>query len=225
MKAKNLVKGLLATATLALTIMVTPASIVKAEEAQSTYIVERGDNLSKIAKKIYGDERLWKVIYNANSAVVKSDYIIYKNQVLIIPAVENSNNVVTPLPVTPVPTPEVTTPALAPEVTVPTPAPEADGGMVSDETFAVLQDNYALLAQLYDLVAEAYNSDAVAANPAIEDAMNQAYDIIVWMGNISQDMLTEADAAAIDELMDSLVDVFDAVVNEINVNGINVDEK
>ena len=103
MKVKNLVKGLLATATLALTIMVTPASIVKAEEAQSTYTVERGDNLSKIAKKIYGDEKLWRVIYNANSAVVKSDYIIYKNQVLIIPAVQNTNNAVTPAPVTPAP--------------------------------------------------------------------------------------------------------------------------
>ena len=73
-------------------------------------------------------------------------------------------------------------------------------------------------SQLYDLVAEAYNSDAVAANPAIEDAMNQAYDIIVWMGNITQDMLTEADAEVMDELMNSLVDVFEAVVNEINVD-------
>ena len=237
MKVKNLVKGLLATATLALTIMVTPASIVKAEGAQSTYTVERGDNLSKIAKKIYGDEKLWRVIYNANSAVVKSDYIIYKNQVLIIPAVENTNNAVTPAPVTPAPevttptpapvtpapTPEVTAPA--PETTVPTSAPEANGAMVSDATFAVLQENYVLLTQLYDLVAEAYNSDAVAANPAIEEAMNQARDIIVWMGNITQDMLTEADAATIDELMDSLVDVFEAVVNEISVNEVYVDEK
>ncbi len=79
MKAKNLAKGLLATAVLALTIMVTPASTVSAEGAQGTqgtYTVERGDNFSKIAKKIYGDEKLWRVIYNANSSVVKSNYII-----------------------------------------------------------------------------------------------------------------------------------------------------
>lgn len=123
MKVKNLAKGLLATAVLALTIMVTPASIVKAEGAQSTYTVERGDNLSKIAKKIYGDEKLWRVIYNANSAVVKDNYIIYKNQVLIIPAVDGYNNSVTPAPAVPTPAPEVPTPA--PAVPTPTPAPEA----------------------------------------------------------------------------------------------------
>lgn len=131
MKAKNLAKGLLATAVLALTIMVTPAATVRAEGAQGTYTVERGDNLSKIAKKIYGDEKLWRVIYNANSSVVKSDYIIYKNQVLIIPAVDNNNAPAVAAPVLETPAPAVTTPAPetpAPVVTtsaVPTPAPEA----------------------------------------------------------------------------------------------------
>lgn len=120
MKVKNLAKGLLATATLALTIMVTPASIVKAEGAQGTYTVERGDNLSKIAKKVYGDEKLWRVIYNANSSVVKDDYIIYNTQVLIIPAVDNNNAPAVQTPVvTPAPAPVVETPAPAP-----TPAPE-----------------------------------------------------------------------------------------------------
>lgn len=120
MKVKNLAKGLLATATLALTIMVTPASIVKAEGAQGTYTVERGDNLSKIAKKVYGDEKLWRVIYNANSSVIKDDYIIYNTQVLIIPAVDNNNAPAVQTPaVTPAPAPVVETPAPAP-----TPAPE-----------------------------------------------------------------------------------------------------
>lgn len=141
MKVKNLVKGLLATATLALTIMVTPASIVNAEGAQGTYTVERGDNLCKIAKKIYGNEKYWKVIYEANSGVVKSNYIIYKNQVLIIPAVDGIQNPTapatpapavttpapTPAPEATTPAPAATTPAPAPAVTTPapTPAPEA----------------------------------------------------------------------------------------------------
>lgn len=51
-----------------------------------TYTVERGDNLSKIAQKVYGDQNLWKKIYEANKDVIKSDYIIWANQVLIIPA-------------------------------------------------------------------------------------------------------------------------------------------
>lgn len=51
-----------------------------------TYTVERGDNLSKIAEKVYGDQAQWKKIYDANSDVIKSDYIIWANQVLVIPA-------------------------------------------------------------------------------------------------------------------------------------------
>ena len=54
--------------------------------SQGTYTVEAGDNLSKIAQKVYGDRKAWREIYNANSNVVKSDYVIYKGQVLVIPA-------------------------------------------------------------------------------------------------------------------------------------------
>lgn len=76
----------------------TPASEVTAPETivsapavtpvttSNTYVVERGDNLSKIAKKVYGDSKYWRNIYNANSNVIKSDYTIYANQVLVIPA-------------------------------------------------------------------------------------------------------------------------------------------
>lgn len=131
MKVKNLMKGLLATAALALTMVVTPASVVQAEEAQSTYTVERGDNLYKIAGKVYGDPTLWRVIYNANSGAVRDGYIIYKGQVLVIPAVDSNNNpltvqnTTTPAPAPAVPaTPAPTVPATpAPEV--PTPAPVA----------------------------------------------------------------------------------------------------
>ena len=54
--------------------------------SQGTYVVEANDNLSRIAQKVYGDNKAWRVIYNANSNVIKSDYIIYKGQVLVIPA-------------------------------------------------------------------------------------------------------------------------------------------
>ena len=67
----------------------TPETIIPtptAAPAANIYVVERGDNLSKIAQKVYGDQKLWRKIYEANSNVIKSDYIIWTNQVLTIPA-------------------------------------------------------------------------------------------------------------------------------------------
>lgn len=123
MKLKSLAKGLLVSAAFALAVVTAPVSSVKA--AEGTYTVEKDDYLRKIAKKVYGDENLWKVIYDANSNVVKSDYIIYKGQVLTIPAVNNS----TPVPTTPAPTPTpaptttTPTPTTTPAPTTTTPAP------------------------------------------------------------------------------------------------------
>lgn len=64
----------------------TPAPETAPVAAVNTYVVERGDNLSKIAAKVYGDSKYWRTIYNANSKEIKSDYIIYANQILTIPA-------------------------------------------------------------------------------------------------------------------------------------------
>lgn len=89
------------------------------------------------------------------------------------------------------------------------------GDMVSDETFAVLQDNYAIMFEYYDLVAKTYNTDEIAANPEIEDVMNQAADVIVQMGEIQQDMLTEEDAVTLNDLIIGIVDVLNSVVGEM----------
>lgn len=53
--------------------------------SQGTYTVEANDNLCKIAEKVYGDRKAWKEIYKANPTI-KSDYVIYRGQVLVIPA-------------------------------------------------------------------------------------------------------------------------------------------
>lgn len=50
-----------------------------------TYTVERGDYLCKIAQKVYGDSKLWRIIYEANSDAIKDNYIIWANQILLIP--------------------------------------------------------------------------------------------------------------------------------------------
>jgi len=62
-----------------------PAPDAVVTTAPGTYVVERGDNLWKIAKKVYGDGDRWIDIYNANSDVIKKDHVIYKGQVLRIP--------------------------------------------------------------------------------------------------------------------------------------------
>ena len=124
MKLKSLAKGFLVTAALAVTIVSMPMASVKAEETQTTYAVEKNDCLWKIAKKVYGDGDLWRVIYDANSAVIKSNYVIYTGQVLTIPGVDaNQVDTMMPAPETVVPAPETVVPAPETPVLVETPAP------------------------------------------------------------------------------------------------------
>lgn len=89
----------------------------------------------------------------------------------------------------------------------------AEGDMVSDETFADLQEKYSVLAEVYNAVAEAYNSDEIAADADIENAMNQAYEIIEQMGEITQDSITEEDAEDLVGAMGEIISVLEAVVN------------
>lgn len=173
MKLKSLAKGLLVSAAFALAVVTAPVSSVKA--AEGTYTVEKDDYLRKIAKKVYGDENLWKVIYDANSNVVKSDYIIYKGQVLTIPAVNNS----TPVPTTPAPTP-TTTPAPttttpAPTTTTPTPAPTTTPTPSTSQEFVL---DYNELASWIDggfVGTAATNEAVILATNASND-----YGIIIF---------------------------------------------
>lgn len=49
------------------------------------YAVQQGDNLWKIAKKVYGQSWRWKEIYEANRNVLTDPARIYKGQVIVIP--------------------------------------------------------------------------------------------------------------------------------------------
>lgn len=95
----------------------------------------------------------------------------------------------------------------------------ADTDMVSAETFTVIQQNYALLVQYHDAIAEAYNSDEIAANPEIEEVMNQAADLIGQMGEVRQDTLSEEDAVTLNDYIIGVVEVLTSVVEEMETTG------
>jgi nucleoid-associated protein YgaU len=51
----------------------------------TTYVVVKGDSLSKIAKREYGDANKWRTIYEANKDLIKDPDLIYPGQELTIP--------------------------------------------------------------------------------------------------------------------------------------------
>ena len=50
-----------------------------------TYVVVKGDSLSKIASGQYGDAQQWRRIYEANRDLIKDPDLIYPGQQLRIP--------------------------------------------------------------------------------------------------------------------------------------------
>jgi len=50
-----------------------------------TYVVQKGDTLYGIARKFYGDQSKWKVIYNANRGQLKSPDKLKAGMKLVIP--------------------------------------------------------------------------------------------------------------------------------------------
>ena len=61
------------------------SSAPKAENVDRTYTVVAGDSLSKIAKKLYGDASKWRVIFEANTDVIKNPDLIQPGQKFKIP--------------------------------------------------------------------------------------------------------------------------------------------
>lgn len=90
---------------------------------------------------------------------------------------------------------------------------EAADGMVTDETWATLQDNYAAMVDAYNAVVELYNSDEVAADADIEDVLTQAEDVINQMGDIDQTQVAEADAETLNSAMMDILDALSLLVD------------
>ena len=53
--------------------------------SQTTYVVVKGDSLSKIAKREYGDANKWRTIYEANKDLINDPDLIYPGQELRVP--------------------------------------------------------------------------------------------------------------------------------------------
>ena len=63
------------------------ATVTSTEEivGEQQYVVQKGDNLSKIAKNLLGDANAWKQIFEANRDVLDNPDKIFPGQVLKIP--------------------------------------------------------------------------------------------------------------------------------------------
>jgi nucleoid-associated protein YgaU len=53
--------------------------------AGRSYTVQKGDSLSKIAKREYGDAQQWRRIYEANRDLIQNPDLIHPGQVFRIP--------------------------------------------------------------------------------------------------------------------------------------------
>ncbi len=61
------------------------SSTAPVEQVYQTYVVAKGDSLSKIAKRFYGSAGEWKRIFEANTDVLKDPNKIFPGQKLKIP--------------------------------------------------------------------------------------------------------------------------------------------
>lgn len=67
-------------------VLATSMSVYAAEN----YTVQKGDSLKKIAKQIYGEEKKWETIYEANKDSIKNPNFIYAGQIFTIPDSTNA---------------------------------------------------------------------------------------------------------------------------------------
>jgi len=66
-----------------------PEPVVIPEPQKQFYTVVKGDYLSKISKRVYGDAMKYDIIFEANKPMLKDPNKIYPGQVLVIPALED----------------------------------------------------------------------------------------------------------------------------------------
>lgn len=70
-------------------IIVNEPVVIEVEPEKQFYTVKKGDYLSKISKKVYGNAMKYNIIFEANRPMLKHPDKIYPGQVLIIPPLED----------------------------------------------------------------------------------------------------------------------------------------
>lgn len=64
-----------------------PMGASSTAQSMRTYVVKKGDSLSKIAREIYGDFNRWRAIFDANKDTIGNNPdLIHPGQVLRIPS-------------------------------------------------------------------------------------------------------------------------------------------
>lgn len=106
---------------------------------------------------------------------------------------------------------------------VSTPAP-AEGDLVSDENYKILQDNYAILTDVYNTVANAYNNGEIPENAELKTALDQAYDVIEEMGQLEQKDIPADKAEDLNDLIGNLIKVLQDVPTTAAAGDIVSDE-
>lgn len=101
------------------------------------------------------------------------------------------------------------------------PAEETGTDMVSDETFAQLQENFGLMSDCYDQVLELYSSDDIQADADIEAAMLQAAELIDQMGEITQESITEEDAKTLNDAMVDILEGLSDLVDGMAIEAVS----
>ena len=71
---------------------VTGGSSSTAPAASKTYTIVKGDTLSKIAHREYGDSKLWRQIYAHNKDTIPDPDKIFPGQTIVLPPVEELNS-------------------------------------------------------------------------------------------------------------------------------------
>ena len=61
------------------------SSTAPTQSSARTHTVKKGESLSKIAKRVYGDAQQWRRIYDANRDIVSDPDLIHPGQVLKLP--------------------------------------------------------------------------------------------------------------------------------------------
>ncbi len=95
-----------------------PVAPTPAPPAPTTYTVQSGDTLARIAQKVYGDARKYPEIQQANNLADAGR--IFVGQVLLIPSLAAAP-VATPSPATPAPVVPTTSPIAPPQEIAPAP--------------------------------------------------------------------------------------------------------